>query len=426
MISAIVVLSLMYFAEPLGDDICHAARGRNGVLADVVRNWQYNGSRWTAFLVEDWLTPRLGLSRFYPLPLAVFWLGQAAAVYVLIRALLGAASRHAFAPAIGFVLLFWSNMPSPGESLFWLNGSVEYQLGLTLTLFLLALLVRNACSPWRFVTAALLAILIPGVHELTGLLLCLVLACGTVHKHPARRRWAALSAVAFLSLGVTLLAPGDWARASRHPENRNLLHALTLTVLQLGSALPRWIFDVRLLAATVLFVTDPRIPAPQPSLRRLRWIVPLVWVVVLAAGFFVPAWGIGVAAPGRVQSWTYFVFLAGWFAAVYIFYPWPPALERRAFSPALALFAAAVIFQGNTWIGIDDLARRAVPWHNATEDRYRRMAGAADAGVRDVRVPPLPVTPRLYFDYNLGSDPAYHANHCLAEYFGVASVTCPK
>jgi hypothetical protein len=111
---------------------------------------------------------------------------------------------------------------------------------------------------------------------------------------------------------------------------------------------------------------------------------------------------------------------------VYIFYPWPPALERRAFSPALALFAAAVIFQGNTWIGIDDLARRAVPWHNATEDRYRRMGGAADAGVRDVRVPPLPVTPRLYFDYNLGSDPAYHANHCLAEYFGVASVTCPK
>ena len=439
LVATAVLLMLFFYAEPVADDFCHAVQPQGGHLDSIRHAYFTRTGRWASVGAEDLLMSGVDLTRWYAPLLVAVALVCFGGLYFLVRVIFGAqiSNRFAILPASFLFLLFWARMPSPGDTIFMLTGSVEYGLNLPLAFLLFWVLARRISWQIRLLPACMLTLFISGKHELMAVVLCLTLAAGAAIlfrlRHPDRYDWALLAVVAGAGFLFLFLAPGNAVRGSQFSLGRNLPRALWLATRQAATALPGWIFDLNLLSATALLLLDPRTRDWSPKWLSWpvawRWAIPSVWAAALAAGFFIPSWALGFSMPGRVLTWIYMVFLVGWFVTVLVLTRAPsvvPAMDepsrRRIASLALLVFAAGTVCQGNTWTGMRDLALEVRPWSAAIHNRYRLMREAAQQGRSDLRVPPLPPAPRSYFDLNLSEDPMRFLNWCEATFFGLATV----
>ena len=349
--------------------------------------------------------------------------------------------------AVSYFVLFWSMHPAPGQSFYWFTGSVEYQLNLSLTLLLLALLLHRpkATGSWQRVLQSALApaigFLVAGIHELVGSMLAVTLLVGAVVTrkigHPNRRLWAWAAVFSLLGLLLVAFAPGNQARRiSNFPDGYNLPLTLWLTLWQAIKAVTVWICDVKLLLATLLFILHPAIRSIRtdwrlPGRMSIKWLILGIWVLLLAIGFGAPSWITGQEMAGRTLSTVYYVFLLGWFVTVFVF---TRGLDFRSIiakeylllfrSLTLVLYSLSVATTGNARVAIHDLVHRAIPWREAIEERYDTVRGAEGKGVAEVFLPTLPDRPRI-FGRELGDitrDPTHWSNACFANFFGLRSV----
>ena len=60
-----------------------------------------------------------------------------------------------------FYLAWITNIASPGETIYWLPGAMEYQLSLSALLILISLLRRARSTAWYFALLAVLSVSIP-------------------------------------------------------------------------------------------------------------------------------------------------------------------------------------------------------------------------------------------------------------------------
>ena len=197
---------------------------------------------------------------------------------------------------------------------------------------------------------------------------------------------------------------------------------------------PDWVFDARLLLATLLVLSYPRRASlvanclPQ-CYAPWHLVVPGVWVILLGGMFFGPTWAVGFV-PDRVLAAAYMLFLLGWFAT------WLLLLERLSqrpeagvhVSPAvrqmlLILFALSLLVTGNTRLALKDLRDLLLPYQQLMYHREEILRNAAalnpDAPilVPAVQNPPAMVGPNKFVD--LTDDPTYWVNSCVARYYGV-------
>src|SRR5207245_2168212 len=121
--------------------------------------------------------------------------------------------------------IYWTRMPSPGETFYWMTGGIENHLSIALTITILAMATRLNQSnelpqPTRFrgvaATTALciLTIVAAGTHELTGVNLVMLMAAGrvTAGRDKPRWTWTALTAAALGGFVIVYFAPGNSVR----------------------------------------------------------------------------------------------------------------------------------------------------------------------------------------------------------------------
>ncbi len=388
-----VAFAVFAFAKPRADDFCGAAVAP-GILAHI--QWTYDNwsGRWLAHGVEVFLLSAWDPTVSYPLIAGGFALFHLICAATFVRAVLGREAKLStvISMAASYFVLFWSMHPAPGQSFYWFTGSVEYQFNLSLIFLLWALLWRG--SEWRGMRlgfaaagAAVLAFLTPAVHELGGCILMAALVAGAgltwKTKRPGAWLWALAAACGIIGLLVTGLAPGYQLRqAMGFPDGYNLPLTVWLTFLQAVKAGTRWVCDVKLLAATGLFVMHPAVRALRPAwLDQERavwkWAVPGVWALLLLIGFGVPSWITGGEMAGRTLSAVFWIFLVGWFANVFVFTRGldPESVLSKTHLPTigsslLLLYSLSIVTTGNTRVALHDLVHRAAPWRNAIEQRY--------------------------------------------------------
>ena len=440
-----VAFSIFAFARPLADDFCRANVDQ-GILYlwQTYLNWS---GRWLGQGVEILLLSLWDPTISYPLIAGSLALFHLLCVFVFIRSFLGENAKPNTVISVGgaYFVLFWAMHPSPADSFYWFTGSAEYQVNLALVLLLWALMWRAepASSLGRFSTpaaAGILAFLIAGFHELLGSMLAAALITGAVltHKtdHPNRSLWAWVAVFSILGLLVVGLAPGNQVRATQFPDNYDLLRTLWLSVYQAAVAVTLWICNLKLLAATILFVLHPAVRALRPSwLDRERavylWLTPGLWGLLLVIGFGLPTWLMGATMPGRTLSTVYYVFLLGWFANVFVFTrrldvsavvskPYLPVIR----SSVLLFYSLSILFTGNSRVAIRDLLEGAGPWRDAMDARYSLIRDSQGQQPAEVRVPPLPDRPRIFGPEpgDIKADPNHWSNECVADFFGVPSI----
>lgn len=442
----VVASTLFFYAHPLADDFARAYKGRTqGVVSATILEYFTWTGRWASTGLDYFLTSSFDLVRLYPLLLMINPALLAGGLYLLLLAAgIGTARGQRLALTAAALALYWAGMPHPGESIYWLTGGDSTFAGLSVSLLLLAGLLRQPAPTMHGSVAigaglSLLTVLATGFHELFGLLVCIVLVGGALRawlaRDPRRWIWAVCVVAALVGFLVVYLAPGNAVRRAEFRLAGKLDVALRLTVTQGIRDVISWVLDIRLLMGTALLL----MLAPQ-ALTGLRpgrdgtardvVIVALTWVVALVAAYAAGSWAIGINMPARTRNGIYLVFLAGWFwvlvmLARLIAMREHPRLGVRPLMCRVAavIFVVAMLLTGNTWKALGDLHRTAPVYSKAMRDRWRSLEAAQARAEQDAVVEPLPARPQLYISYfELRQDPAYWENWSVAHYFGLRSV----
>jgi hypothetical protein len=335
-LAALVVAgALLRYPHAMADDYSRAGRVKQfGPVGATVYEYRCWSGRWCGIGISCLLWSAADLSNPWNYRAALVALAamSAMAMHFFLCAILELKflAPRAIAWTLSLLAVYWAGMLAPGEGLCWLPAALEYQFGGAIVLFVMAGLIRAgragrkakiAWMPAMIVSAALA----PGMHELLGVVLCMVLGLGTlialVKKVPSRWAWLAVAASACAGMAFVAAAPGNALRQASSPNAMDIAWALQWTGGRLLSFFSSWLGDSRLWAATFLFWFGADSAGLRPrwlELREIDWPfwIPLASLGIISTMFFVPAYATGAWAPYRAYNGTSLAFLIGWFLTV--------------------------------------------------------------------------------------------------------------
>jgi hypothetical protein len=331
-------LVLCFYSHPGADDFSDAIQRRDYGFWMTQRDLYLHltGRIFTSLILTEasplfrgllgayWLVPLLTMSLLF------------SSLYVLIVVVVGstwAKGTRLLAAAILLALWMLCN-PSVAESVYWFNGLAVYTVPTAVLIFWLATLVRywqaslEYQSKWLFLNV-LLGTCVLWSNEIIALPLLAIVAGISLWEFWRRgpRRLALLGALVWfsLALAVSLLAPGNMARAAIIDVPVSIPKVVFGSVAGTAYLLLNWTSSGVLVAATVLVLPAlARLEAvPSPTLRRLASLRPAQLLV--ASGYVLAMlplaalpnyWATGGLMPPRARASMYLLFLLGWFAVV--------------------------------------------------------------------------------------------------------------
>jgi hypothetical protein len=154
---------------------------------------------------------KVNLSVFYGWLLLLVMLTNVAALSYFVENFLRVSRARAALVAGAFYAAWLASVSSPGDSVYWLTVAIEYQLSISTLLIVAGLLCKSRHSVFSYVALAVLAIAIPGQHEIAGVFLLICLLMGVVAARVLKletRQWLLGLGLAAISLAVAMFGPG--------------------------------------------------------------------------------------------------------------------------------------------------------------------------------------------------------------------------
>ncbi|MFT2007183.1 DUF6056 family protein [Pontibacter sp. 13R65] len=342
--------------------------------------------------------------------------------------------------------LYVRQVPDITQSLFWLCGSLTYQLPSIMFLILLAYIARLIKSSntgknnWRVLVSAVLCVMIVGSNEMAllmtlSVLFLLVVACWQYREEHATHM-AILFGVAFIAALVAVLAPGNYVRMSTHPRYAEFRWSIIYTSYLSLMFFMQW--GGLLLIASVLYVPlwgyKLAITGRSDLLKQVdaRWSV-LLYLATIFVMQFLFTWSTSDKATPRVENVIYFYFVLGWFFNLQLILVQYPGLFKIRFFPSfkVAAFVLLVVFHFslNEQVAtayLDLVSGKASDYKNEMESRFHYLA-TSDCEV--CKVPPLSAIPATIVFKDLAWHKAnqdYWVNKGYAAYWGKKEVLLTK
>lgn len=432
---------------PRADDVCRAAAApfpAKKATAGIVDygKWSYfNWSgRWAGIGFETFLLSSAPQPTSYPWLLLMLIAAQWLLLYTSIKQFLSDTGL-AFCLTALLASVYWANVASIQQGVFWITGGIENQLSFTLALLLLALLLSPRAEQtarsrlWRTIVACLLGLILPAFHELLGGILLLILSALTMRmilsRSPHSRMWIVVWIATVVGFLIVFLAPGNAIRMSTFPNRAKYATIFKLSLDTVRYYLVPWCLDFKLWLMAVLLWIDPRTASFRrqlPGLSSLRSIAGFccIWLSLVMTAIGAAIWSIGEPIPPRTMNLIYGIFLAGWVVMAFLLAQ--PTLShsiRATCRPALrsitlVLLSALIVSSNNTVMALTDIIHgRARSWH---VQMNRRFALLKSARGRDLQVETPSVYPLSYSWDDVTEDPDYWSNQCVSQYFGETSV----
>jgi hypothetical protein len=447
-ICAGLVFALATQALPRADDFCRAAAApfpAKKTTAGVVDygKWSYYNwsGRWAGIGFETSLLSSTPQPKSYPWLLLLLIAAQVFLLYMAIKQFLSD-SRSALCLTALLASVYWANLASIQQGVFWITGGIENQLSVTLALFLLALLLSPRASQtarsklWKTIVGSLLCLILPAFHELLGGILVLILSAITMamilSKTPNSRMWVTVWAAAVIGFLIVFLAPGNAIRLSTFPNRAKYTTTFKLSLETVRFYLLPWCLDFKLWLIAVLLWLDPRTASLRrqlPGMGSLHSVGSFccIWLSLVMTGIIAAIWSIGEPIPARTMNLIYGVFFAGWIVMAFLLTrPILSSSIRRTCRPALRsitliLLSALIVSSNNTVLALTDIVHgRARSWNVQMNRRFEFLKSAARGS--DLKVETPSVYPLSYSWDDITEDPSYWSNQCVSQYFGAASV----
>jgi hypothetical protein len=444
------------FARLWADDFCYSAVVQDyGVLAGTGYWYQVGGNRFSA-LWGVALSDLFGaeVSAWLPGVMVILWVSAGWFTLANLAKRLGWSTKWTGWTIIAALALVYFNFlmaPHLLQSLFWRMGMLHYTLPLVIFVFSLGSLVRawprqneSKQRLWpTAVTSAGLAFVAAGLSEtyaafqagalLAGLFLGVILVSRSL-----RLRVVALLSPALifslLAMGIMALAPANaWRQAALPPPASTVdLIGYTLRYAQAFVIDSLRTLPLPGLVFTALFFGFGVLVGQQPEGNWKKKQLSIGFFLALLLGFglilcaIAPSVYAGLQYPaGRALTVARFAYLLGLGGAALI----AGCLANRMLPGnlrPLLIVAALLIFFASSLYTIRSLTYpinegqvlqvKAQRW----DARHELIQEARSTGLRDLRVQEVDVVSSLE---DIGPNPEYWVNGCVAQYYGLDSIT---
>jgi hypothetical protein len=216
------------------------------------------------------------------------------------------------------MIMYLFQMPSISQGLYWLAGSITYQLSNILTVLLFCFLIKFIESNEKIylILSIFFVFLIIGSNEASMLLINFLIGVIFIYKSFCNKRidykiLLLLFFVIIFSL-IVIESPGNAIRASAYPERNQIFYAIYKSMLAVKSYLGMWLPFI--IFFSLLFF-DHFIQNVSVKTSKIFAVNPyFVFLVVFSVpflGFFTSYWSIGRTPPLRTINVIYFYFLLG-------------------------------------------------------------------------------------------------------------------
>lgn len=436
LVFAVPFIGLLFYATLNTDDFSKAALSLDCLRREpnfLAYTWSsyvnpLGSGRWVTTTV-DFAMSKLDLVAFYGWLLLFCMLTNIAALTYFVENFLRISRTKALLAAGAFYAA-WLASASPAENVFWLTGAIEYQLTMSTMLILAGLICKTKHTPFSYIALALLAIAVPGQHEIAGAFMLVVLLGGVVAtqflKLPAPQWWLGLGLVA-LSFGAVMFSPAMAVKLSLRPKSPwDFAHVLPYAKLAASLGI-NWLMTpaILLCAFCMPVLLRPLEDASSESeYRPPRWLAlaGLGAMCVLLAEFACAEASSGYGhLPSRAFAWFQFAF---WLLLVCVVLVGAPEISKINFSPSsriglLMLLVLSLFGSENFRLAEKDLRGPARPWWVANVARLRQRGSS-------LQFDPLPARPTLFKPTRLATEPDSSrcwVNHCMAVYLGAKKLT---
>lgn len=349
-------------------------------------------------------------------------------------------------------LLFFQQMPSIVQCIYWMTGTLAYQLPNLVALVALSLAIYRTrggggkISKFLLASSAiLLAFMAAGGSIPNWLTFTALLGIATFvsfrHNLPHKWLWLCMLLVVTIGVCISLAAPGNVARSAHFPERQQFFRSLILSTAQIVRFAGKWLSNIAFILATLLYIPIAARLAETGShiFRNHFYVHPIVAVVfllfILYAGFFPPYWAMGSLYQHRTVNVSFFWFLLSWFMAIQITVSYLKKRGALAFERlpayfnyiAIPVISIALLTTGNTGAAFYDLlSKDALYYNRELEARYNVIANDCVGSDSPCVLEPLQHKPATLFFLDIGAGPDDERNICLSRYFQIKEASLSK
>jgi len=453
-VTIVPFIVLSFYNHPSADDFCYTNQvsrlGFWGTQSDLYMHW--SGRYVSNFLLSGisyisihWMNLAT-IVQISPLLIFAMLIGS---LFYFIHALagksLGLTEKSVLVLAI--FVSYIANCPSPPEGIYWLTGTVTYQVGGCLLLLFLGSIAKyvRAMSRrerlWLALLLLVLTVVAAGVNEILMSVLAMIFVCASVYvfrssgaKH--RSFFVCLAIAAAVSFFIAITAPGNWVRANSF-QHYGLLRTVFMAFYSAAIAMAKW------LNAPLLFSSIFVLPVGMCIIRGMNirkhyhpiLIFSLVFLVISIC--FVPSlWATGTNPPLRAQNFIYLLFVISWFVFVVLFVDYGAhtynldaghIVQFRSMKSVSLMLSIVFLF---ALCGSRNVQTAWKDWVNGSARAYNQelmersfvIQESKARGVEDVRVPQLTYIPYTIFFSDIQNNAADWQNVCYAEYAKIHSI----
>jgi len=336
--------------------------------------------------------------------------------------------------------------PFPRQGYYWFNGSAYYTFfhGLALVLFALVLrmqmTVRRSKLVLLLIPSISLALIIGGCNYVTALQSALLLFFFSTYLITSRSKNKVPVSMVFialvLSLGISILAPGNAVRQAMIPGHPSIAKAILLSFFWAGLYLCKWssLYLVGVSLVLMPFIIDT--VRYSTFTFQKPWLVAIASFLMLTVSFAPPIYGLG-KPPERVLNIIFYLFIllssiniiyfSGWFMKqkIQIFSKdFEQRMNRKLLNSSLFFFILGGIILIAAFVQEPDIAVKEATQSLITGEAIQYDSEAStrlkiylDKKIKNVVVKEYSVKPSLLFNNDIGTDVKDWQNESVAAFY---------
>lgn len=215
-------------------------------------------------------------------------------------------------------------MPSIFEGLYWLSGSVTYQLANIFFIWIIYFFIRAIRSNGYkyFIISLCLIIAFSGLNETSLILLLYYQFCIIIYLIAFQIKFSAKFIAPFIITIICFitvyLAPGNAVRASMMNTDKDLIFAIVKSTIALKAYLGIWVPTILLIGITLVELISRHQFNKTNRIGKIN--TKFIMLVILLApwiGFFISYWSMGWTPPKRTLNLILFHFIIGVFFCLF-------------------------------------------------------------------------------------------------------------
>lgn len=350
-------------------------------------------------------------------------------------------SGYAYTYAVLIAFLFFSEMPTLVQGIYWEPGAITYHLANVFSLYLFINLYKVVVANKQILLKQhginmFLIIAICGLNE-TSMLLCVLLLLSFLGYVVLFQKQLNSTLVLYFLLSITcflvvFFAPGNQVRNQSYEiENHDFLFTIIESFKESSKSFLNWGFSVLNILLSFSVVLFAFLHSIKIKAKVILYCV-VIGFLFITASFVTGFWSIGEAPPDRTINVAYWNFVILWIASIFMVVNWIKSrffrniiLSKRKFNIFLFLtIFSLLIFSffgtSNYAMVIDDLlSGKAKMYSNEFVERENTLFSCKE----DIcSIPTFSAYPASIFNEEIGTGISYNNNEIYAHYYNKKGV----